>query len=225
MGHDLVVLGDLVADLVVPDRAPAAAAGQPRLGGRHLCRTGGRGQRPGRGAAAGTGDRGAGARRTGSLWRRPAGMLDGGRRRHQRNRGLRRPRHRAVHRTFRRARAARLPRDQGCDRGSGRFLQRWHAVIRNARALYSDGYTLRDILAPDDVLAAFATARAAGVPTFFDPGPSIEFIPRPIMERAIAPADVLLLDRCRKRHARVGNLGDEEMADSLLGAGRRRRWC
>jgi 2-dehydro-3-deoxygluconokinase len=73
------------------------------------------------------------------------------------------------------------------------FPQDWHAVIHQARALYTDGYTLRDLLAPEDVFAALATARSAGAPTFFDPGPSIEFIPREQRERALAAIDVLLL--------------------------------
>ena len=63
------------------------------------------------------------------------------------------------------------------DIGLWPFPEDWHALFGSARALYTDGYTLRDILAPDDIFAAFATARAAGVPIFFDPGPSVEFIP------------------------------------------------
>ena len=73
------------------------------------------------------------------------------------------------------------------------FPQEWHAVIRQSRALYTDGYTLRDLLAPEDVFAAFATARSAGAPIFFDPGPNVEFIPRQERERALAATDVLLL--------------------------------
>lgn len=73
------------------------------------------------------------------------------------------------------------------------FPGQWHAVIAEAAALYSDGYTLYDIIAPDDVFAAFATARANATPTFFDPGPSVEFIPRETLLRAVAAADVLLL--------------------------------
>jgi sugar/nucleoside kinase (ribokinase family) len=79
------------------------------------------------------------------------------------------------------------------DLGIWPFPENWHAVIQHSRALYTDGYTLRDLLAPEDVFAAFATARAAGVPIFFDPGPSAEFIPREQRERALAAIDVLLL--------------------------------
>ncbi len=79
------------------------------------------------------------------------------------------------------------------DVGLWPFPRDWHAVIHQARALYTDGYTLRDLLAPEDVFAAFATARSAGVPIFFDPGPSVEFIPRQQCERTLATTDVLLL--------------------------------
>jgi 2-dehydro-3-deoxygluconokinase len=80
------------------------------------------------------------------------------------------------------------------------FPERWHALIRGARALYTDGYSLLDLLAPADMLAACATARAAGTSVFFDPGPSVELIPRPILEQAIAAADTLLLSEAEAAH-------------------------
>ncbi len=98
------------------------------------------------------------------------------------------------------------------------FPERWHDVIGHARALYTDGYTLRDILAPDDIFAAFATARAAGVPIFFDPGPSIEFIPGQTVERAIAAADVLLLTE-PEAALLCGNRSTEDAARALLAVG------
>ncbi|HEX2282485.1 MAG TPA: carbohydrate kinase family protein [Thermomicrobiales bacterium] len=79
------------------------------------------------------------------------------------------------------------------DLGVWPFPETWHAVIRQSRALYTDGYTMRDLLAPEDVFAAFATARAGGVPIFFDPGPSAEFIPDEQRQWALAATDVLLL--------------------------------
>jgi sugar/nucleoside kinase (ribokinase family) len=79
------------------------------------------------------------------------------------------------------------------DLGLWPFPQDWHAVIHQARALYTDGYTLRDVLAPEDVFAAFATARSAGAPIFFDPGPNVEFVPSEQREQALAAIDVLLL--------------------------------
>jgi 2-dehydro-3-deoxygluconokinase len=79
------------------------------------------------------------------------------------------------------------------DLGLWPFPEHWHDAIRRARALYTDGYTLRDLLPPADLFAAFATARAAGSTSYFDPGPSVEFIPRATCEQAIAAADVVLV--------------------------------
>ncbi len=79
------------------------------------------------------------------------------------------------------------------NKGLWPFPASWHQVIQSARALYADGYTLRDLLAPDDMLAAFASARMAEAPVFFDPGPSVEFLPEPLLERALAATDVLLI--------------------------------
>ena len=98
------------------------------------------------------------------------------------------------------------------------FPQDWHAVIRQARALYTDGYTLRDLLAPEDIFAAFATARAAGVPVFFDPGPSVEFIPCEQRERTLAAIDVLLLAEPEARF--LSPVKDRlELAQALLACG------
>jgi 2-dehydro-3-deoxygluconokinase len=104
------------------------------------------------------------------------------------------------------------------DFGLWPFPQDWHAVIQQSRALYTDGYTLRDILAPDDVFAAFATSRSAGVPVFFDPGPSAEFIPPQEREQALAAIDVLLLSEPEARF--LSPLEDRvELAQALLALG------
>jgi len=98
------------------------------------------------------------------------------------------------------------------------FPEEWHAVIRQSRALYTDGYTLRDLLAPEDVFAAFETARAAGVPIFFDPGPSAEFIPDEQRQRAVAAVDVLLLSESEARF--LSPLQDRlELSRALLALG------
>ncbi|MGH2616677.1 MAG: carbohydrate kinase family protein [Thermomicrobiales bacterium] len=104
------------------------------------------------------------------------------------------------------------------DIGLWPFPKRWHDVIQRSRALYTDGYTLRDILAPDDIFAAFATARAAGVPIFFDPGPSVEFIPHETLERAVFGSDALLLTE-PEAAVLCGNIGREAMARALLDLG------
>jgi 2-dehydro-3-deoxygluconokinase len=104
------------------------------------------------------------------------------------------------------------------DLGLWPFPEEWHVVIRQSRALYTDGYTLRDLLALDDVLGAFATARAAGVPIFFDPGPSIEFIAGEQSVRALAAIDVLLLSEPEAKV--LSPLSDRvELARTLLALG------
>src|SRR3954454_2906251 len=80
------------------------------------------------------------------------------------------------------------------DLGLWSFPSHWHDVIRRSKALYTDGYTLRDLLSPQDILAAFATAHAAGATSFLDPGPSVEYIPRETCEQAIAASDVVLIN-------------------------------
>ncbi|MFN8593392.1 MAG: carbohydrate kinase family protein [Thermomicrobiales bacterium] len=94
----------------------------------------------------------------------------------------------------------------------------WLDVIRDANALYTDGYTLRDILAPEDVFSALAAARNARVPIFFDPGPSAEYIPRQTLDLAIAAADVLLLAE-PELHLLMPEGDALEAAQSLLALG------
>jgi sugar/nucleoside kinase (ribokinase family) len=74
------------------------------------------------------------------------------------------------------------------------YADDWPDIVRGARALFADGYTVRDVFAPADFLAALRLARAAGVPVFFDPGPSVEFVPPEISARVLAATDVLLLN-------------------------------
>lgn len=73
------------------------------------------------------------------------------------------------------------------------FPAAWHPIIGQARALFTDGYTVRDMLRPADLLAALATARQAGVPVFFDPGPSAAFVAPELCAQVLAATDVLLL--------------------------------
>jgi sugar/nucleoside kinase (ribokinase family) len=80
------------------------------------------------------------------------------------------------------------------DKGLWPYSADWPVVIRGARALFTDGYTVRDVLHPSDLLAALHVARQAGVPVFFDPGPSIEFVPPELTARILAATDVLLLN-------------------------------
>ncbi|HBY97954.1 MAG TPA: hypothetical protein DEP84_29105, partial [Chloroflexi bacterium] len=76
----------------------------------------------------------------------------------------------------------------------------WIEMIRRSRSLLTDGYTFRELLHPDDVLAAMSAARQAGVPVFFDPGPSIRLLPEPVLVAALAATDVLLLTLDEAHH-------------------------
>jgi sugar/nucleoside kinase (ribokinase family) len=98
------------------------------------------------------------------------------------------------------------------------YPERWHDIVRQARALFADGYTVRDVVAPDDFLAALQTARAAGVPVFFDPGPSIEFVSPELWARVLAAADVLLLNMDEARML-CDRADPAEAARELLGRG------
>ena len=74
------------------------------------------------------------------------------------------------------------------------FSADWPDVIRGARALFADGYTVRDVFHPADFLAALHTARQSGVRVFFDPGPSIAFVSPERWAQVLAATDVLLLN-------------------------------
>lgn len=76
----------------------------------------------------------------------------------------------------------------------------WQALVRRARSVFTTGYTLRDMLNPEDVLDLLATARAAGVPIFFDPGPSITALSPQMLQRALDVSTVLLLTDEEARH-------------------------
>lgn len=98
------------------------------------------------------------------------------------------------------------------------FLAAWHTLIRQTRALFVDGYTVRDVLRPEDLLAACATARSAGIPIFFDPGPSIAFIPPDLCARVLAETDVLLLTD-EEAALLCGDLGGQSVMQALLARG------
>jgi sugar/nucleoside kinase (ribokinase family) len=70
----------------------------------------------------------------------------------------------------------------------------WPAIIGQARALFADGYTVRDVFRSADLLALLHAARQAGAPVFFDPGPNIAFVPPEVTAQVLAATDVLLLN-------------------------------
>lgn len=77
--------------------------------------------------------------------------------------------------------------------GTWPFVHSWHAVISESRALFTDGYTVRDVLDCSDLLAALATAHRATVDVFFDPGPSIPFIDPALLSKVLRASNVLLV--------------------------------
>ncbi len=69
--------------------------------------------------------------------------------------------------------------------------QAWHQPIREAQALYADGW-VEHTGGRDIILEAFRLARQAGVPTFFDPGPGNPALDNTWHCQAAALATVLL---------------------------------
>ena len=217
MGHDLVVLGDLVADLIVPiERLPLVPERHGWAEGIFL--------EPG-----GAGNVLVAARRMG-LSVASLGHLGG-------------DRYGAELRTTLEGEGVDMAPAARCDdratvvcivladtlgqhvylgvkdgKGLWPFPADWHRLIREAGALYTDGYTLRDLLAPADVLAALSTARAGGVPVFFDPGPSVEHVPRATLEDVIAAADVLVIAEPEARFL-TATADRQAMARALLSFG------
>lgn len=98
------------------------------------------------------------------------------------------------------------------------FPAGWHSIIQQSRALFTDGYTVRDVLQPDDLLAALGSARAAGVPVFFDPGPSVAFIAPELCARVLATTDVLLLTD-EEAELLCGARAGTSLAEALLARG------
>lgn len=103
--------------------------------------------------------------------------------------------------------------------GQWPFPPAWHDVIRESRALFVDGYTVRDVLRPDDTIAALDSARRADVPVFFDPGPSVVFIPPELCARVLAATDVLLLTDEEAALLCGGEGAREELIAQLLARG------
>jgi ribokinase len=94
----------------------------------------------------------------------------------------------------------------------------WHAILQQTRALFTDGYTVRDVLHPDDLVAALSTVRRADIPIFFDPGPSIEFIPHELCAQVLSLTDVLLLTD-EEAVLLCGELDRAAMVQALLSRG------
>ena len=74
-----------------------------------------------------------------------------------------------------------------------RCPREWKETIQQARNVFTTGYTLRDLLHPKDSVELLRVAKSNNIPVFFDPGPSIKFIPDPTLKEALRATEVLLL--------------------------------
>lgn len=93
--------------------------------------------------------------------------------------------------------------------GSGQLLAAlpaaWQPLLGSAQALFADGW-VEYAAAATVILEAFRLARAAGVPTFFDPGPGNPAIDSSWHREAAALATVLLATEAEAR--RLSGLDD-----------------
>lgn len=69
----------------------------------------------------------------------------------------------------------------------------WKEIIPQTRSLFTNGYTLRDLLDPGDVLDLLRLTRKENIPIFFDPGPSIEYLNEDTLSQVLELTDILLL--------------------------------
>ncbi len=93
----------------------------------------------------------------------------------------------------------------------------WLEIVRQARSVFANGYTLLDMLDPGDVLTVLQGARAEGVPIFFDPGPSITVLKPALLEQVLSTIDVLLLTAEESRHVTDAAGADAARALQLCG--------
>jgi len=86
------------------------------------------------------------------------------------------------------------------DKPQERCPPAWQEIVCQARSVFTNGYTLLDMLDPGDVLSALQVARAAGIPIFFDPGPSVASLPPALLDPVLSTIDVLLLTADEAKH-------------------------
>ncbi|MGH2536563.1 MAG: carbohydrate kinase family protein [Candidatus Promineifilaceae bacterium] len=94
-----------------------------------------------------------------------------------------------------------------------RLPQAWRARIATAAALYCDGWAEHEGV-PDLVLAGLKSARAAGVATFFDPGPGHPHVDNGWHVEAASFATVLLVNE--QEAARLSGRTDPVEAGQAL---------
>lgn len=103
------------------------------------------------------------------------------------------------------------------DKPAERCPAAWREVIPQTRAIFTNGYTMRDLLQPKDVLDLLRLGREQGIPIFFDPGPSIAFIDRETLATVLRLTDVLLLTADEAHHLVSGDGLEAAAALQALG--------
>ena len=79
------------------------------------------------------------------------------------------------------------------DKPPERCPPEWKESILQTRSIFTTGYTLRDLLHAEDSVKLLHIGKSNNIPVFFDPGPSIEFIPDQVLKEALKATHVLLL--------------------------------
>lgn len=97
------------------------------------------------------------------------------------------------------------------------FMDRWSEPIKQADALFADGWAEYDFI-PAMLLAGFDVAKAAGVPVYFDPGPGNPEIDNAWVVQAIARANVVMLNRGEGERI-TGENEEEAIVQALLSQG------
>lgn len=96
----------------------------------------------------------------------------------------------------------------------------WQEAIPLTRSFYTNGYTLRDLTYPEDALNLIRIAGRQQIPVFFDPGPSIEYIPMTVTREVLRSVDVVLLTEEEARFL-LPDAHGAESARGLLSLGPR----
>jgi len=94
----------------------------------------------------------------------------------------------------------------------------WARKTTQARAFYTNGYAFLEANPPSLIVEAIRMAKAKGTLVFFDPGPQIPDIEPSLMKSAVADADVLLLT-LEEATMLTGNELPEHAARELLSQG------
>lgn len=93
------------------------------------------------------------------------------------------------------------------------LLSQWMQAIQGGQAFFADGWAEYEET-PAMLLAGFDVARAAGLPTFFDPGPGNPDIDNKWQLEAISKSTVVLMNR--REAKRLTDLDDDEAVVRVL---------